>query len=61
MELVNLGIADDFAILSKTGVSTTGITSVTGDVGTSPIAATAITGFSRLASGTIAMTPTSQE
>ena len=46
MELVNLGTADDFAILSKTGVSTTGMTSVTGDVGTSPIAATAITGFS---------------
>ena len=46
MELVNLGTADDFAILSKSGVSTTGVTSVAGDVGTSPIEATAMTGFS---------------
>ena len=46
IELVNLGTADDFAILSKSGVTTTGVTSVTGDIGTSPIAATAMTGFS---------------
>ena len=43
--LVDLGTAGDFAILTKTGVTTTGVTSVTGDVGTSPIAATALTGF----------------
>jgi len=42
---VNLGTAGDFAILSKAGVTTTGVTSVTGDMGTSPIASTAITGF----------------
>jgi len=42
---VNLGTAGDFAILTKTGVTTTGVTSVTGDMGTSPIASTAITGF----------------
>ena len=42
-ELVNLGTADDYDILSKYGVSTTGVTSVTGDVDTSPIAATALT------------------
>ena len=44
--VVDLGTADDFAILSKSGVSTTGLTMVTGNVGTSPIAATAMTGFS---------------
>ena len=43
---VLLGTAGDFAILTKAGVSTTGMTSVTGDVGTSPIAATGLTGFS---------------
>jgi len=42
---VNLGTAADFVILAKTGISTTGITSITGDIGVSPIAATAITGF----------------
>ena len=44
--VVNLGTAGDFAILTKSGVTTTGVTSVDGDVGTSPIAAEAITGFS---------------
>jgi len=42
---VNLGTAGDFAILTKAGVTTTGVTSISGNVGTSPIAATAITGF----------------
>jgi hypothetical protein len=42
---VNLGTAGDFAILAKTGVSITGVASVTGDIGISPAAATAITGF----------------
>jgi hypothetical protein len=42
---VNLGSARQFAILSKSGISTTGTTSVVGDIGVSPIAATAITGF----------------
>jgi len=42
---VNLGSAGNFVILSKTGVSTTGITQVTGDIGVSPAAATYITGF----------------
>merc|ERR1712195_397222 len=36
----------DFAVLTKSGVTTTGApTKVTGDMGTSPIAATALTGF----------------
>lgn len=42
---VNLGIAGNFAILAKTGISTTGSTSVTGDLGVSPAEATYITGF----------------
>jgi len=43
---VNLGTAADFAILTKTGITTTGVTTITGDIGVSPIAATAMTGFS---------------
>ncbi len=42
---VNLGTAGDFVILAKTGISATGVTSITGDIGVSPIAAIAITGF----------------
>jgi len=42
---VNLGTAGDYAILTKAGVTSTGVTSVTGNVGTSPIAAIALTGF----------------
>jgi uncharacterized repeat protein (TIGR02543 family) len=42
---INLGTAADFAAIGKTGISTTGVTSITGDIGVSPVAATAITGF----------------
>jgi hypothetical protein len=42
---VDLGTADDFVILSKAGISTTGITTTIGDIGVSPIDSTAITGF----------------
>ncbi len=42
---VNFGSAGDFTILTKAGISTTGITSVAGDIGVSPAAATSITGF----------------
>ena len=59
MELVNLGTADNFAILSKTGVSTTGMTSVTGDVGTIPIAETAITVFSLMLDSTTTLSTSS--
>ena len=42
---INLRSAGDFATLTKSGISTTGITLVTGNIGVSPAAATAITGF----------------
>ena len=42
---VNLRTAGNFTILTKTGISTTGVTSILGDIGVSPIASTAITGF----------------
>ncbi|MDP2891112.1 MAG: ice-binding family protein [Bacteroidota bacterium] len=43
--VVDLKTAGDFSILSKSGISSTGITSVQGDIGVSPAAAAAITGF----------------
>ena len=42
---VDLGSAGSYAILAKSGISTTGTTSVTGNMGVSPIGSTAITGF----------------
>src|ERR1035438_130108 len=42
---VNLRTSGDFVIIAKTGISTTGTTHITGDIGVSPIAATAITAF----------------
>jgi hypothetical protein len=51
---VDLGTAGNFVILAKTGISVTGVTSITGDIGVSPTAATSITGFNLImdASGT---------
>jgi hypothetical protein len=42
---VDLGLAENFAVLTKTGITTTGVTTITGNIGVSPIDATAITGF----------------
>ncbi len=42
---VNLYSAGDFVILAKTGISNTGPTSIVGNIGVSPIVATAVTGF----------------
>jgi hypothetical protein len=58
--LVNLGAVNGtgtvtspkFVILAKTGISTTGTTAITGDLGVSPAAATYITGFSQTLDGT---------
>jgi hypothetical protein len=44
--VVNLGAAGNYVILAKTGISTAPTSDITGDIGVSPIAATAITGFS---------------
>ena len=43
--IVNLGTAINYVILSKSGISTTGATSVVGNIAVSPAAATYITGF----------------
>jgi uncharacterized repeat protein (TIGR02543 family) len=42
---INLGAAASFVTLTQSGISTTGVTSIVGDIGVSPAASTAITGF----------------
>jgi len=49
---VGLGAAGGFAILAKSGISTVPVSAITGDLGVSPAAATAITGFSLTADAT---------
>ncbi len=49
---VNLRTAGSFVILTETGVTTTGTTTVVGNMGVSPIAATAMTGFGLIADST---------
>jgi len=43
---IDLGLAGNYAILAKSGISTVPASSVTGDMGVSPNDSTAITGFS---------------
>jgi hypothetical protein len=43
---VNLKTAENYAILTKSGISTVPDSAITGDIAVSPIAATAMTGFS---------------
>ncbi|MDA3863420.1 MAG: ice-binding family protein [Deltaproteobacteria bacterium] len=43
---IDLGTAGEYVILAKSGVSTTGTTAITGDVGLSPADHTYLTGFS---------------
>lgn len=43
---VELGMAGNYAILAKTGISSVPNSVITGNIGVSPIAATALTGFS---------------
>jgi len=47
---VNLGTAENFVILAKSGISTIPTSAITGDIGVSPIDSTAITGFSLILS-----------
>jgi len=42
---VSLGTAGNYVILAKSGITTTGTTMITGNIGVSPIASGAITGF----------------
>ena len=42
---VDLGTARNFAIISKTGISTVPTSAITGDIGVSPVADTYMTGF----------------
>jgi hypothetical protein len=49
---VNLNSAASFAILAETGITTTGATSIVGNLGVSPIAGTSMTGFTLVMDGT---------
>jgi hypothetical protein len=59
-EPVNLGAAANFVILTKTGITNVPISDITGNLGASPIAATAITGFSLIADATNTFSRSSQ-
>lgn len=48
---VNLGTAINYRVLTQSGISDAGTSAITGDMGVSPIAATAITGFSLVLDG----------
>lgn len=57
---VELGVAGKFVILSKSGISTVPPAAITGNIGVSPIAASAITGFSLIADSTNTFSMSSQ-
>ena len=57
---VNLGIAGKYVILAKAGVTNTGTSAITGDIGVSPIAATGITGFNLIADASNQFSTSSQ-
>ena len=57
---VNLGKAATFVVLSKSGITNVPTSTITGDLGVSPIAATAITGFSLVANSTHTFSTCSQ-
>jgi len=60
LQPVDLRTADPFAILGKTGISTSPISNITGDIGVSPIDSTAITGFSLIADASGTFSTSSQ-
>ncbi|KPA16937.1 ice antifreeze protein [Candidatus Magnetomorum sp. HK-1] len=54
--IVNLGTAENFVLLAQSGITTSGTTHITGNIGVSPIDSTSITGFGLImdSSGTFA-------
>jgi hypothetical protein len=60
ISLVNLGLADDFSILTKAGISNVPKSYILGNIGSSPIALSAITGFSLIADATNVFSRSSQ-
>lgn len=59
-EPVDLGVAEGYVILAKTGISTVPTSAVTGNLGVSPAAASYITGFSLTADSTNAFSTSLQ-
>ena len=57
---INLGTAGNYAILAKSGISSVPNSVITGDIGVSPIAATAITGFTLTQDATNAFSTSTQ-
>ena len=57
---VNLGTAATYVILTKTGITNVPASAIVGDMGVSPIASTAITGFSLVADRTNTYSVSSQ-
>jgi hypothetical protein len=57
---VDLGDAGNFAILAKSGISNVPPSAITGDIGVSPLSATAITGFSLTADASEVFSTSSQ-
>ncbi len=57
---VDLGSAEEFAIMAKSGISTVPTSAVTGNIAVSPAAASYITGFSLIADATNAFSRSSQ-
>jgi len=57
---VDLGVAQDYVILAKTGISTVPTSAITGNLGVSPAAASYITGFSLTAHSTNAYSSSPQ-
>jgi hypothetical protein len=57
---VDLGAAASFVILTKTGITNVPTSAITGNLGVSPIFATAITGFSLIADSTNTFSRSSQ-
>lgn len=53
---VDLGVAGDFVILAQTGITNASPSVITGSIGVSPIAASALTGFDLVGDGSLGYT-----